>query len=313
MKIRKTAGKLFMTAGTVAVLGLLLPAQQAQALPIDLGTAGPGNWALLEISGLYGPTGYIAETDSENVSGAAAPPVGSIAGNVGLANISKMTTSAGNFPINGTVFVGDQSSVDAATVANASGNVIQNAASQDLTRQAAIDARAASTAAAGLATSGGGLGVSSISASGSLTPGVYNLTDLQLPNGAVLNLAAGGSYVFNISGTLKLDHAQILTADGLSESEVLFNVTGTHGVAFSGGLATQSELHGIILAPDASISLTPGLIVGEMISGEGINIASGGTIQGIPTVPTVPDAGSTMLLMSVGLASLAAAKRKFIS
>jgi len=309
MKIRKAAGKIFMTVGTVAVLGLLLPAQQAQALPIDLGTAGPGNWALLDISGLYGPTGYIAETDSENVSGAAAPPVGSITGNVGLANISKMTTSAGNFPINGTVFVGDQSSVDAATVANASGNVVQDAASQALTRQAAIDARAASTAAAALPTSGDGF-TGSITAGQSLKPGVYNLTDLALPNGAVLNLAAGGSYVFNISGTLKLDHAQILTADGLSESEVLFNVTGTQGVAFSGGLATESVLHGIILAPDASISLTPGLIVGEMISGEGINIASGGTINGILTVP---DAGSTMLLMSIGLASLAAAKRKFIS
>ena len=309
MKIRKTAGKLFMTAGTVAVLGFLLPAQQAQALPIDLGTAGPGNWALLEISGLYGPTGYIAETDSENVSGAAAPPVGSITGNVGLANISRITTSAGNFPINGTVFVGDQSSVDAATVANASGNVVQDAASQALTRQAAIDARAASTAAAALPTSGDGF-TGSITAGQSLKPGVYNLTDLALPNGAVLNLGAGGSYVFNISGTLKLDHAQILTDAGLSESEVLFNVTGTHGVAFSGGLATESVLHGIILAPDASISLTPGLIVGEMISGEGINIASGGTINGIPTVP---DAGSTMLLMSIGLASLAAAKRKFIS
>ena len=76
------------------------------------------------------------------------------------------------------------------------------------------------------------------------------------------------------------------------------------------GSVAESVLHGIILAPDASISLTPGLIVGEMISGEGINIASGGTIQGIPTVP---DAGSTMLLMSIGLGCLAAVKRKFIS
>ncbi|HTE91605.1 MAG TPA: VPDSG-CTERM sorting domain-containing protein [Terriglobales bacterium] len=310
MKVGRKTGKALTTAGTVAVLGLLVTTQRALALPIDLGTAGPGNWALLEISGLYGPAGYVAESDSENVSGAAAPPVGSITGNVGLANVSKMTTSAGNFPINGTVFVGDQSSVDSATVANASGNVVQNALSQALTRQAAIDARAASTAAAGLASFGGGVGVSSITAGGSLTPGVYNLTDFQLPNGAVLNLGSGGSYVFNISGTLKLDHAQVLTAAGLSESEVLFNVTGTHGVAFSGGLATESVLHGIILAPDASISLTPGLIVGEMISGEGINIASGGTIRGISTVP---DAGSSLALMSIGLGFLATAKRKFLS
>lgn len=297
-----------MTAGTVAVLGLI-PAQRTLALPVDLGTAGPGNWALLEISGLYGPAGYIAENDGENVSGAAAPPVGSINGNVGLANVSSMTTSAGNFPIKGTVFVGDQSSVDAATVGNAT-LVVKDASSQALTRQAAIDARAASTAAAALTTSGGGVGVSSITAGGTINPGVYNLTDLALPNGAVLNLAAGGSYVFNISGTLKLDHAQILTAAGLSEADVLFNVTGTHGVAFSGGLATESVLHGIILAPDASISLTPGLVVGEMIGGENINIASGGTIQG---VPSVPDAGSTLLLMSIGLGCLAGVKRKFIS
>src|ERR1051326_387665 len=242
MKYRNKAGKLLGAAGIAASAGVLLFAQQARALPVDLGAAGPGNWALLEISGLYGPAGYIAESDTENVSGAAAPPVGSITGNVGLANVSKMTTSAGNFPINGTVYVGDQSTVDAATIANASGHVIQDAASQALTRQAAIDARSASAAAAALASSGGGVGVNSITAGGTLTAGVYNLTDLALPNGAVLNLAAGGSYVFNISGTLKLDHAQILTGAGLSEADVLFNVTGTHGVAFSGGLATESVL-----------------------------------------------------------------------
>lgn len=310
MKYKEKAGKLVAAAGTAACLGLFLMAQQARALPVDLGAAGPGNWSLLEISGLYGPAGYIAETDTENVSGAAAPPVGSITGNVGLANISKMTTSAGNFPINGTVFVGDQSTVDAATVNNASGNVVQDAAAQALTRQAAIDARTASAAAAALAVSGGGVGISSITAGGTLTPGVYSLTDLALPNGAVLNLSAGGSYVFNISGTLKLDHARILTATGLSEADVLFNVTGTHGVAFSGGLATESVLHGIILAPDASISLTPGLVVGEMIGGEGINIASGGTIQGITTVP---DASSTLALVGLGMALLVSARRKIQS
>jgi len=297
------AGKILKTAGTAAVLGLLLPAQKAQALPVDLDKAGPAYWAILEMGGAT------VGLDTDNVSMAAAPPYGFVTGNIGGGNISHITTSAGNFPINGAVYLGDQSTADSATAGNASGGIIKNAASQALLAEAHNDALAASIAAAALASSGGGVGITSITAGGTLTPGVYNLTDLQMPNNAVLNLAAGGSYVFNISGTLKLDHAQILTAAGLSESDVLFNVTGTQGVAFSGGLNNESVLHGIILAVNASISLTPGLVVGEIISGENINIASGGSVQG----STVPDAGSTMLLMSIALGCLAAAKRKSIS
>jgi hypothetical protein len=306
MKVTKTAGRILGSAATAAVLGLVLSGQQAQALPVDLGAAGPGNWAILEIGGAS------VGLDTDNLSFAAAPPYGGVNGNIGGGNISHITSSAGNFPINGAVYLGDQSTADAATAANATGGIIQNAAAQVLLAQAHDDAVAASIAAAALASSGGGVGVSSISAGGTLSPGVYNLSSLQLPNGAVLNLAAGGSYVFNISGTLKLDHAQILTASGLSEADVLFNVMGTQGVAFSGGIATQSVLHGIILSVNAPISLTPGLVVGEMISGENINIASGGSVQSV-TPPAVPDAGSSLALLSIGLALLATGKRKFIS
>jgi hypothetical protein len=280
----------------------LLPLQRALALPVSLGAAGPGNWALLEIS--FDGT---SEVDAENLSGAAAPPFGFIHGNVGGASITHISTSAGNFPIVGTVYLGTGSTADSATAGNATGGVVSN---QALTHQAALDARAASTAAAGLASSGGGIGFTSITAGMTLTPGVYNLTNLNLPNGAVLNLTAGGYYVFNISGTLALHSAQILTGVGLSESEVLFNITGTTGVAFSGGLNQESVLHGIILAPDATVSITPGLVVGEVISGENVNIASGGSIQG---VTSVPDAGSTVMLMGLGLSFLAGAKRKFHS
>jgi hypothetical protein len=44
-------------------------------------------------------------------------------------------------------------------------------------------------------------------------------------------------------------------------------------------------------APDAQISETPGSILGEIISGQNINIASGAKIQG---VASVPDSGSCM-------------------
>jgi hypothetical protein len=282
---------------------LLLPLQRALALPVNLGAAGPGNWAVLEIS--YDGTD---ESDAENVSGAAAPPYGFIHGNVGGASVTHITTSAGNFPIVGTVYLGTGSTADSATAGNATGGVVLN---QALTHQAALDARAASTAAAGLPTSGGGFTGSINLNDGAvhvLSAGVYNLTDLILQNGTQLSLLNNGSYVFNISGHLTLNSSQILTQLGLSESEVLFNITGTTGVAFSGGLNQESVLHGIILAPDASVSITPGLVIGEVISGENINIASGGSIQGV-----VPDAGSTVMLMGLGLAFLAGAKKKFRS
>jgi hypothetical protein len=56
-------------------------------------------------------------------------------------------------------------------------------------------------------------------------------------------------------------------------------------------------------APDAQISLTPGDVVGELISGQNINIASGGSVQGGSTT-TVPDSGSTLALMGIGCLGL---------
>jgi choice-of-anchor A domain-containing protein len=89
--------------------------------------------------------------------------------------------------------------------------------------------------------------------------------------------------------------ARILTANGLSPADVLFNVTGTTGVSFSCGLNNECVVNGIILAPEASVSLTPGLVNGEIISGENINIASGGTINAVPE-PGTTLAGVLLLI-----------------
>jgi len=106
-----------------------------------------------------------------------------------------------------------------------------------------------------------------------------------------------------------MPHALIRTAAGSPGSEVRSKVIGTRGDAFSRGLNYKSVQHGIILAVNTSISFTLGFFVGEIIGGESINTTSGGSVQGT----TVPDASSTMLLMSIGLGCLAAAKRKSIS
>jgi hypothetical protein len=268
-------------SGLALAVGLCQPAVANAALPVSLGSA--ANYSVLEIG-------------NGNVSLAAAPPNGFITGNVGAAggNVS----DGGSLPIMGNVFLGT-GATSSGLAGNVSGSIFTNV---DLS-SAVTAATNASTLAAALATSGGGVGFATIDEGNNVTlnlaPGVYNLTDFKLQVGDVVNLAAGGSYVFNISGTLSLSSAEILTASGLSPLDVLFNITGTQGVGFSGGIGNESILDGIILAPNASIGLTPGAVTGEIISGDNINIASGGSVTGVTVVTPVPE--PTTLLFGLGL------------
>ena len=280
-----------MTAATAVVCGLLLPVQQANALPVSLGTA--SDFALLEM----GP-------GSANVSIAQGGNAGFINGDIGIAPDGKLGISAGNFPITGTVYAWQSTGI------NTGGNapVVVDLAK---VQTAADDAFKASSEASALATADGGVGITSIDLAGNATlnlnPGVYNLDYIKLGNSSQIILAAGGSYVFNITGSMKLDHAQIL-APGVDVNEILYNLTGPKA-ATSGGLNDESVITGTLLVPFGDVSLTPGLVEGRILSGGSINIASGAAIN----APTVPDAGSTMLLMSMGLGCLAAVKRKFVS
>lgn len=296
MKIESIASASAKLAGITFCLCLPLAANAAL---FDLGTAGPQNFAVLEIPA----------TGSSTISMAAAPPNGFVTGNIGGANSTSITTSAGNFPINGTVYLGSTSSANAATAANATGGVVQTAASQALLAQAASDAISASVAASMLATSGGGVGITTISLGNNVTlnlmPGVYNLTDFKLQNNDVVNLAAGGQYVFNISGQMTLNSAVVLAGLGLSPGDVLFNYLGTQSVSFAGGLNNESMLDGVILARNAPVSLTPGFVEGEIIAGRNINIASGGAVQGIGGSFVIPEP-STVFAGALLLAPLGA-------
>jgi len=269
-----------------AIGGFLTFQAESLALPVSLGAAGPQNFTVLEI----GPGVVIGL--------AAGGPKNGITGNVGINTNDQLNLSGGTF-VSGTVFKGTGASVSLSGGSTVGGQVFDQA----LLTQATNDALAASSAAAALASSGGGVGVSSITTGGTLTPGVYNLTTLNLGNNENLTLAAGGSYVFNISGALALHGPDgIFLAPGLSFSDVLFNITGTTAVAFSGG-GNTAVLNGIILSPGAKVNLSPGVVNGEIISGDNIQIVSGANV-------VIPEAPTTSLLIFGALIATGVAMRR---
>jgi len=305
MKIRKSTGKILMTAGTVAVLGLMLSAQQTLALPVDLGAAGPGNWAVLEIG-----------TGDLDIEVNAGGPVNGVTGNVGLNGIGQLKLTGTTFVQGDVVVAQNVNQVVLSGAAAITGSIAIN---QALLTQAHDDALKAAADAAVLPSSGAAFGTAAsridITTGGTIHSGVYYVDKFELSNNEFLHLADDGSYVFNISGDLKINGPGGVLLDGsLGAGNVLFNYTGTTTVAFAGGSypdgSEKAVLYGIILAPDAAVSLAPGQVFGEIISGKKISIVSGSDVSG---TTQVPDAGSTMLLMSIGLGALAAAKRKFVS
>jgi choice-of-anchor A domain-containing protein len=166
-----------------------------------------------------------------------------------------------------------------------------------LLAQARTDALAAAAAAKLLS----GSSIADITANQALGPGVYFLAKIDL-NSETLMLSGGpaDSFVFNISDDFKLNSSDILLTGGVLPQNVLFNYFGTHDVLFSGG-GNASELHGIILAPDRKVTLSPGLVIGEIISGDDISIVSGARVQGL----TVPESTSTLLLSFISFGLLA--------
>jgi hypothetical protein len=263
-----------------------------------LGSAGPSQWTVLEVG-----AGAVTQQ-------------GQINGNVGLQQKARLQ---GSGPvIQGDMYMGNKSSaafsnasavtgtvhLANATIASPAGLTTMNDRSaQTKLNQARSDAISASSMASSMASTSSLPNINLASASMTLGAGVYNLSSFNLDH-STLTLSGSGYYVFNITSSFVLNSAKVLLANGAVESNILFNYTGKSTAAFTGGGQDQSVLHGILLALNAKVNLSPGLVVGEIISGQDILIGPGSVVQ--QGAVTVPDGASTFGLSVIALSGIAA-------
>jgi hypothetical protein len=145
-------------------------------------------------------------------------------------------------------------------------------------------------------------------ASLTLTGGVYDLSKLQLDH-STLTLSGTGYFIFNISTSLALSAGKIVLTNGATESQVLFNYTGTNPLTVSSGTVAggqnESVLHGILLAANTKVNLAPGLVVGEIISGQDVGTPAGSALPPVRGAAIVPDGASTLSLSIIALSGIA--------
>jgi hypothetical protein len=164
---------------------------------------------------------------------------------------------------------------------------------------------------------------------------LFTVTSVSSQNGENLIIKGNGSenVVINVNtpGDAQF-HGNILLQDltgkffgdagyaGLTPDQVLFNLYA--GAALVGGDKLDANNNGnnahpaniieaTFLDPNGAISFVNTRIVGHIYGGDSVNmqIVSGDTLT-LP--PSVPDAGSSMLLLSIGVGSVVAARKKLI-
>ena len=229
--------------------------------------------------------GVLDTSTNGNISMANAASAGFVIGNVGVSGTSPGNFSDSGVNITGSLDLGGSQKVTLSGATISGGiNLSQGSV---LSADASLAALASTTFAGLTATqtiSGGAVtGTRTITAANQGGLNVIDLSAINLGNGDTLTLkgSAGTEFILNDSGGLTLNSANIVLTGGLTKNDVVYNVTGG-SVATSGGLNNESTLKGIILAENTSVSISPGAVTGEIIGGENINIASGGSVSGAP-------------------------------
>jgi choice-of-anchor A domain-containing protein len=272
---------LSLCAATAALATMVSP---ASASVVDLGQA--GQFTLLALGGSIDDSGPLGpQGDPYSVNGP-----------VGVVTSGEKFQASGSVTYNGPIFlhsgVGFNSSAKGVPQPTMSSSV------DAMLAQAKQDAFAASNFALGLAPT---QTLGTVNSNLSITQQsvgnyVLKITSINFSGDKALTLSApaGSTFVLNISDSIVLTSGSIKVAGGITAADVLINYTGTSDVRFSGG-GNTSEVFATILAPNATVGLHPGLVVGSVIA-NAITMSSGADVVPVPEV-----APSSVLFGFLGL------------
>ena len=277
---------LSLCAAATALSGL---GASASASVVDLGQA--GQFTILALGGGIDDSGPL---------GPQADPF-SVDGPVGIATAGQKFSASGSVNYSGPVFL--HSGVTFNSSAPGVPQPTMSASIDAMLTQAKQDAFAASNFALGLSPT---QTLGTISNNLSITQQsvgnyVLKIDSINFSGDKALTLSApaGSTFVLNISQGIVLTSGSIKVAGGLSAADVLINYIGTSDVRFSGG-GNTSQVFGTILAPNATVGLHPGLVVGSVIA-NAITMSSGADIVPVPeVVPSSLIFGFLGLVVAVG-------------
>jgi len=107
--------------------------------------------------------------------------------------------------------------------------------------------------------------------------------DVTLSGSSTVVLSGGvnDTFVVNITGKLKLTDSARIVASGVPRSAIVYDVVGSgqQVVLSSGNGCCSASLDGILLAVGRAISFGPGLVNGEIISGQSIGLGGGSSVR----------------------------------